>query len=455
MFSTLLIFFFTLSILIFFHELGHYLAARWFGVSVLCFSIGFGNSLIKFKDRHETEWIISAIPFGGYVKLQDSESVYSSIENSKQSSIIKKSFNQYPAIHRIIIVAAGPIFNFILSIILYSILNIVGTSKPEAILSKPLLGSIANSIGLEEGDRIKSINGSIIQSWEDARRKILNLIVSDDKNLDLKIETYLGSQNEYHFILNNRIIDFSIVDPVQEIGLSLLNKKRLMIQSVKIGGIANNFGLRNGDEIISINLIRYPNMKELVQLIQENTNQSLSLIIKRNNSYLPLSILVPYNKINMDEDFRYIDAHFSEKSRSVFIRHNFLKSIQHGILLTKENILFSLQVIEKMFCGKISWHNFSGPLSIGIYAKQTIQTSFSSYISYLALISISLGIINILPIPMLDGGYILYYFIEAVRGSPIQDRWIKIGQYLGLSILIILTGISLFSDILRLFELNL
>ncbi|CFW85015.1 RIP metalloprotease RseP [Bordetella pertussis] len=339
MLFTLLAFVVALGTLITFHELGHYWIARLCGVRVLRFSVGFGRVLARRTDRHGTEWAISAIPLGGYVKMQDDPPAGASAAEAA------RSFNAQPVGRRIAIVAAGPLFNLFLAVVLYAGLNLAGTEVPAPVVGQPAAGTPAAQAGLMAGD------------------------------LDA------GA---------------------------------------------------------------------LVALIQRHAGQPLALTVQRGADRLTLTV-VPRAESVQGQEVGRIGVQLGGDIPMVTVRYGVIDSVWRGVQRTWDTAWLSLRMMGRMVLGEVSWRNISGPVTIADYAGQTARIGLKAYIAYLALISISLGVLNLLPIPMLDGGHLLYYLVEIVKGSPVSDRWIDIGQRAGIGLLAGLMGLALFNDFARLF----
>jgi len=441
MIFTLISFFLALGILITFHELGHYWVARWYGVKILRFSVGFGRVLIKRVDRHGTEWALSVIPLGGYVKMLDEHKAEGS------TSLSKDCFQAQSVGRRFAIVAAGPIFNLVLAVVFYAFLNFVGTQEPAAILGTPTAQSAAARAGLVAGDRITAVNDQTIQSWSQLRWELLQ---SDARarTVDLTID-HLGSSLTRQIELPS-IQDPSQDDPLRVAGL-VLGVSTPKIRSVVTDSVGAKAGLRDGDIVTKIANIEYPDINTVISTIQQHPDQNLSLQVERNSSLVNFSLMPTPHKLDSGQTVGRIGIQLGGDIPMVTVRYGFLDSIARGVTRTVETAWFSLKMMGKMIIGEVSWKNISGPVTIADYAGQTARIGWAAYISFLALVSISLGVLNLLPIPMLDGGHLLYYLIEIVRGSPPSPKWADVGQRVGISLLAGLMVLALFNDLMRIF----
>lgn len=442
MLFTLLAFFVALGVLITFHELGHYWVARLCGVRVLRFSLGFGRVLLRRQDKHGTEWALSAIPLGGYVKMQDDPPPGASKAEKAAS------FNAQSVWRRIAIVAAGPIFNLILAVALYAGLNIAGTQEPAPIIAAPTAESAAQRAGFQAGDEILSIDGEPIVSWNEARWGLID-VLSTGGQVSLQVREADGATATRILQVAGSGMDPEQGDPLAEAGLRLAQPKPV-VRGLVADGVGAQAGLADGDRIIRAGDVANPDSAELVQIIQQNAGQPLMLTLVRNGLEQSLSV-VPRAETVGGQTIGRIGVHLGGDLPMVTVRYGVFASIGHAVVRTWDTAWLSLRMLGRMVIGEVSWRNVSGPVTIADYAGQTARIGFAAYIAYLALISISLGVLNLLPIPMLDGGHLLYYFVEIVRGSPPPDRWIDIGQRAGIGLLAGLMCLALFNDVARLF----
>lgn len=461
MLTTLISFFVTLGVLITFHELGHYWVARWCGVRVLRFSVGFGRVLIKRVDKHGTEWALSAIPLGGYVKMLDQDDLApiagkSSSEQSSTSAPSQgdatdprgTSFQSQPVSRRFAIVAAGPIFNLILAVFLYALINFVGTKEPEAILAQPTAQSPASMAGLQGGDKVVAINQTPIASWPQLRWNLLQLL-ADGGEAEITIEQ--GGTKLNRTIELPSLNDPSQADPMRDIGLGLASGPPI-VRAVVEGSVAQRAGLLAKDQIIQINEIKRPDTGTLVQTIQKNAGQPVVLEVDRNGNIIKLSLTPIAHTLDNGQTIGRAGIQLGSDVPLVDVSYGLLDSLYNGAVKTFDTAWFSLKMMGRMLTGDVSLKNISGPVTIADYAGQSAKIGWAAYIAFLALVSVSLGILNLLPIPMLDGGHLLYYLIEMVRGKPVSERVMEWGQRAGVSVLAGLMVLALFNDLIRIFN---
>lgn len=437
---TLIAFFVTLGVLITFHELGHYLVARWCGVEVQRFSIGFGKILLTRTDKHGTEWALSAIPLGGYVKMLEQA-------DALADGFANKAFNSKPVASRFAIVAAGPLFNLALAVLLYACLNIVGQSEPVPILSMPKSGSPAAVAGLQSGDQITAVDNVATQSWPQVRYQLLRK-VTEGGAAEITIDRH--GQTLTKSLTFESPTDLSKTDPLRLAGLRLGGTVPI-VNGVVAASVADQAGLRKGDLILAVNDLKNPDVIALIDYIQSKGNQSITLKIERDNRVLTIDLTPREESLQDGSKVGRIGVQLGGDPQMVEVRYGLFESLWRAMERTADTSVYSLQMMWKMVTGEVSWRNISGPVTIADYAGQTAKIGLSAYIGFLALVSISLGILNLLPIPMLDGGHLLYYLIEVAKGSPLADKWQQVAQKIGMGVLACLMIIALFNDFARLF----
>ena len=443
MLFTLLAFAVALGLLITFHELGHYWVARRCGVRVLRFSIGFGRVLMRRTDRHGTEWALSTIPLGGYVKMQDEPPANATARE------VSESFDHKPLWQRMAIVLAGPVANFILAAILYAGLNVLGTHEPAAVIAPPGSSTPAAQAGLQGGERITAVNSHAIRSWNQVRWQMLDGMTSGG-HVELQAQDGTGTTRDYVMQLSPQSLGSEETDPLANIGLTLAAARPIVLQIVD-GGAGQLAGLQIGDIIIRAGTLIAPTAQALIEQITAHPGQALILGVLRNDTELTMTVVPQMETGTHGEPVARIGVMLGADFQTTLIRYGVLESVYRGIERTASTAWFSLKMMGRMVTGDVSVRNISGPVTIADYAGQTARAGLVSYIGFLALISVSIGVLNLLPIPLLDGGHLMFYAIEAVRGSPLPEKWMEHGHRLGLALLAALMGLAFFNDFARLF----
>jgi len=449
MLQTLASFLIALTLLVFVHELGHYLAARWCGVKVLRFSVGFGRPLLSWRvgpDR--TEWTLAAIPFGGYVKMLDERETPTT---DIPAADLARAFSRQSLGRRALIVVAGPLANFLLAIGLYGALNLIGVQEPAAVLAEPPSASAAREAGVRAGDRVLLVDGAEVRSWNEVRLRLIDGLI-DRREVPLVVER--EGQRE-----NLRLPTASLPsgeierDFMRTLGLEL-GGGSVRIANVSEGSAAARAGLRVGDEVLRVEDTPLRRPGELIERIRANPGRSIALDIERDG--VPIRVAVVPDAVASDRPGEAgvtvgrIGAGIGLRVGMVEVRHGPLESLGRAIDRTWDMSVFSLRMLGKMLTGDLSWRNLSGPVAIADYAGQSSRVGWYAYVAFLALISISLGVLNLLPIPVLDGGHLVYYGLEAIRGRPLSERFLELTQKAGLAVIGLMMAVALFNDFSRL-----
>jgi len=446
---TIFAFVLALGALVVVHEYGHYLVARLCGVKVLRFSIGFGFPLwMKHFGRDQTEWVVAAVPLGGYVKMLDER------EGEVPPQELARAFNRQSVWRRYAVVIAGPLANFIFAILLYWLLFMHGVQEARPIVAAPPPHTPAASAGFEAGETIRAINGEAVASWQGVRWRMLQLAL---EHRQVKVEV-LNRSNQ----LNWRTLDMSPFDAEQLegdtlalIGLKLYRPEiKPVIGQVVAGSVAEQAGLKAGDQILAADGKPIVSWDDLVQVVRSHAGLELRLSYRRGNeqrevSLVPETVQQDGSAVGRIGAAARLDPHALEELVTV-VRYGAASALVKAAQKTWDTSVFSLQMLGRMLIGQVSWKNLSGPVTIADYAGQSAQLGWISYLSFLALISISLGVLNLLPIPLLDGGHLMYYTVEIFKGSPVSDRMMEIGQKLGLTLLLVLMAFAFYNDINRL-----
>ncbi len=438
-----------LGVLIVVHEYGHYLIARLCGVKVLRFSIGFGRPLWKIRrGRDQTEWVIAALPLGGYVKMLDEH------EGPVAPEDVHRAFNRQNVWRRIAIVIAGPVANFLLAIALYWALFLGGVQEAKPVLAAPGPGTVAEASGLARGETVLKINGEPVASWQQARWRLLQLAV-EKQPARLEVINEKSQLTWRTLDLSRFELDGLEGDPLARLGLRLYRPDVApIIGKVVSGSVAEAAGLRAGDRVISIDGSDVRVWEDVVSAVRARPGELVRLLVLRDGARTEIG-LRPETVQQSGERFGrigaapYVDPE-AIKEFVTTVRYAPSTALAMAFERTWEMSAFSLRMLGKMMIGEISWKNLSGPVTIADYAGQTAQIGLGAYAAFLALISISLGVLNLLPIPLLDGGHLLYYVVEIFKGSPVSERTMELGQRLGLTVLLFLMAFALYNDFNRL-----
>lgn len=448
--STLAAFIIALGVLITFHEFGHYLVARWSGVKVLRFSVGFGRPLFSKRwGKDQTEWVIAAIPLGGYVKMLDER------EGKVIPEDLPRSFNQQPVSRRFAIVAAGPLANFLLAILLYWVIFILGVSGIKPILGPVVPATPAAFASFEAGETIVEIDNEPVASWQEMHWKLLTLALDKSPEVKVKTVNQKGETAQRYLDLSNVSADELDSDFIGKIGLHVYQPLiKPVIAQVIDGEAGYRAGLKEGDEIYAVNGEEIVDWKELVEVIRSSPDQPVKMEILRDNDFILITVTPDVatekgkkiGKVGIAPDVNYAEL----ENLLVTVSYPAGIAIVKAVDKTWETTVLTFQMLGKMIVGDVSWKNISGPISIADYAGQTAQMGFVAYIGFLALISISLAVLNLLPIPVLDGGHLMYYLIEIIRGTPLSEKAMMIGQQIGMAMLFTLIIFAIYNDIHRL-----
>ena len=443
--STTFIFILTVSIIVTFHEFGHYIAARLCGVKVLEFSVGFGKRLFGKKfGKDKTDYKVSALPLGGYVRMLD-EREGNVIDVEKE-----RAFNNQSLLKRTFIVFAGPLFNFILAIFFYFLIFSGGYTgfKPE--IGVIASGSIAEKIGFEEGDRINSVNLNEVRTWSEVTLQIMK--VASEKN-----DIYFEVKRNGKFInlkkISYELINFENKNILENIGIYNFVSKSLEVGYVEDNSPASKAGISVGDKFLSINGAEVNNWFEIVNIIKKSPNKELKISVLRNdNKEIMYARPTIYNnesgKIGRLGVRPLVDENEVSKNK-IQIKHSFYESLKLSVVKTYDFTILTVNFISKLVMGEASFKNISGPVGIAGYAADSFNNGYTSFLGLLAMLSISIGILNLLPIPMLDGGHLMYYLVEFIIRRPVPESIQLIFQQLGMTFLIFLSFFALYNDILR------
>jgi len=433
-----------LGVLILIHELGHYLVARWCGVKVLRFSIGFGRPLLKYRGTSETEWVLAAFPLGGYVKMLGES------DDEVEEHELHRAFSRQSVGRRFAIVIAGPIANLLLAVVLYWGLFVGGSEELRPLIAPAgMETSPARNAGVREGDLVLSVDGDEIRSWQDLRWALLRHAIDRDE-VHLMVRTRSGGDAVRVLDLRNfSIDDIGKEDPVLRMGLQPTSVPA-RIEHVEENGAAARVGMVNGDKIIAIDGKAMDLIHEVVETVRATPGQTRTFTVRRGEEERTFSVVVDEKQTEDGKTVGIIGVRFDTSDLFARVRYGPFDALAHAARLTWETSALTLKSIGQMILGKISLKNVSGPIMIADLAGKSAQHGLTAFIRFLAFISISLGVLNLLPIPVLDGGHLLYYAVEFIKGGALSDRVMELGQKIGAALLFMLIAFALYNDINRL-----
>jgi regulator of sigma E protease len=456
MIVTILAFIFTLGVLIVIHEYGHYRVAVACGVKVLRFSVGFGRVLWRRQATPDsTEFVICALPLGGYVKMLDER------EAPVAPDELDRSFNRKPLAQRAAIVAAGPAANLLLAVLLYAAAHWIGIDEPKAVMSAPVAGSLAERAGLVSGDwaREWSHDGSDwheLSSMTDLRWEVtqsvmrsqpLQLMVTDRDGRARRSVT-LDLQS-----LGSRDVDARLM---QRIGLGSAYSAPVlsMVQPGEPGALA---GLRPGDRVLSIDGVPVADALSVRDAIRASGRggiaRPMQWRIDRGGRTLDLKV-TPAIVSEAGQQIGRVGVAPGQPPEMVNVRYGLFDGLARGAQQTWDMALLNLKMLGKMLVGQASLKNLSGPLTIADYAGQSVRLGAAYYLGFLAIVSIGLGVLNLLPLPVLDGGHLMYYLFEGVTGRPVSELWLDRLQRGGVAIMLMMMSLALYNDVARLLGLQ-
>ena len=430
-------------ILVTFHELGHFSVARLLGVGVSKFSVGFGKTLYSFRSRRSgTEYVLGVLPFGGYVKFIDER------EDHVDPRDLPYAFNRQKLWVRAAVVIAGPGANFILAIFFYWLVFGIGVPGVEPVIGYIEPGSSAEAVGLQRGDRIARINGRKVRSWGEHRYYLLNQVEAG-KTLTFAIVTPTG-QNKTVSIESSRLQSGHLNPLILEKQIGVLPRLAPIVGTLIAGEVADASGIKLNDRFMTIDGVAINGWRDVVKTISSRPEQATRVSVLRNGS-LKTIVVVPKAIHSLDSIVGRIGVGPANHV-NVVVRLGAGEAINRAVEATWLLSKLTVGMIVQMVQGKESTKSIGGPLSIAKYAGASAQYGFTSFLTFLAILSISLGILNLLPIPVLDGGHLVYFIIEAIKGGPVSEAFMYRSQQLGFAVLAVLISFALYNDVLNIFK---
>jgi regulator of sigma E protease len=474
--QTVLAFVVCLGSLIIFHELGHYLVARWCGVKVLRFSVGMGKVVWSRRfGPDQTEWAVSALPLGGYVKMLDARE--GDLAHLPAADL-KREFTRQNVWKRIAIVAAGPLANFLIAIVLFAGLYMYGVEEPvskisvrasevaelsgassSASASAPAAGGAlptpaatpAWQAGLRSGDLVTAVNEQPVTVWSELRWNLMQSAI-DKKEARLTVER--PGEGRMHFVLPAGVLAALDLDGdvLGKLGLGVA-RPAPVVQQVIAGGPAERAGLRVDDLLLSVAGTPVADGIAFIDIIRASAGKTVEVVVRRAGQPVTLAMTPQAEQAKSGKGtvtVGKISAYVALQPDMIVVPSSPLEAVGKAMSRVWDTCTMTLKMIGKMIVGEVSLKNVTGPITIADYAGQTARMGVVSYLSFIAFISISLGVMNLLPIPVLDGGHLLYYSLEVLTGRPVPERFNEIAQRVGIGLLMTLMLLAVFNDVARL-----
>ncbi len=444
-----------LGLLIIVHEFGHFWVARKLGVKVLRFSVGFGKPIwTKVAGPEKIEYSLSAIPLGGYVKMLDER------EGEVPEEELPRAFNRQPVSKRFAIVVAGPAFNFLFAILAYAVIFMAGVQGIKPVIGEVAPASIAAEAGLRPGDEIVRVNGVETPTWERARMELMQEAVDEP---EIRLEVMGRDQMLREVLLNTSQLNFlqdEKTDLIEQLGIRPWRPQiPPTIAEVLPDGAAAAAGFMAGDRVVAMDGEPVTDVRQWVDYVRAHPGQPIRVTVERDGQRMDLTVTPGTRSDDSGESYGFIGVQNvveipDEIRQQMLVTQRFgpVEALSEAVRKTWNMSVLTLKVLGKLVVGEASLKNLSGPITIAKYAGMSAQIGIEPFFAFLAVISISLGVLNLLPIPMLDGGHLFYYLIEIVKGSPVSEQFEEMGQRIGLALLLMLMSVAFYNDILRLLE---
>ncbi|QXI37400.1 sigma E protease regulator RseP [Pseudomonas xantholysinigenes] len=437
-----------LGVLVTFHEFGHFWVARRCGVKVLRFSVGFGTPLLRWHDRQGTEFVVAAIPLGGYVKMLDER------EGDVPPALLEQAFNRKSVRQRIAIVAAGPIANFLLAILFFWVVAMLGSQQVRPVIGAVEAGSLAATAGLNVGQEIVSIDGEPTTGWSAVNLQLVRRLGESGTLRVGVIDEGATSERQHDIQLSHWLKGVDEPDPIQSLGLRPWRPAVApVLAEIDPKGPAAAAGLKTGDKLLALDGVALADWQQVVDAVRARPERQVSLRVERDGATLEVPVTLA-RKGEGQASGGYLGAGVkatqwpAQMLREV--SYGPLEAVGEGLSRTWNMSVLTLESLKKMLFGELSVKNLSGPITIAKVAGASAQSGVGDFLNFLAYLSISLGVLNLLPIPVLDGGHLLFYLIEWARGRPLSDRVQGWGVQIGISLVVGVMLLALINDLGRL-----
>lgn len=437
-----------LGILVTIHEFGHFWVARRCGVKVLRFSIGFGTPLLRWHDRQGTEYVIAALPLGGYVKMADER------EGEVASDELDSAFNRKSVWQRMAIVVAGPLANFILAVFFYWVIFLLGVSGVAPVVGSVAPDSIAERAGLEAGHEIIAVDDRATATWQDVAERLITRI-GETGEVAIQVRDASGREFERRARIHQWLSAAEEPDVLGSFGIDFYRPDFLpKVGQVQAGSPAQQAGLEPGDVVISADGQSMNEWQQWVDYVRARPGERIELRLERDGRFVSVA-LVPEEHIAEDGSAYGLVGVIAEppewpEHMVRKVQYGPLAAVGQAMVKTGETTVMILDSIKKMVQGLISPKHLSGPITIAKVAGASAEYGLVSYLGFLALLSVSLGVLNLLPVPVLDGGHLMYYLVEAVKGSPVSEKVQMAGYRVGLFLVMGLMVLAFYNDLMRL-----
>ncbi len=450
-FFSLVSFIVAIGLLVTVHEYGHFWVARRLGVKVLRFSIGFGKPLwMRRFGADATELVVAAIPLGGYVKMLDER------EGEVAAEELERAFNRQPVSTRIAVVVAGPAANFLFAILAYWVMFVSGVTGLKPVVGEVMPASYAAAAGIRTGDEIRSVDNQPTPTWEATIMALLNANLDGKEIINLRVLDSAG--NERHLQAY-----FEAPDALLKKGGVLDNfglgtwRPPAVIERLVADGAGERAGMLPGDEVVYADDSPISNWGQWVEYVRERPGKPIVIQVMRNGQLVELTVTP--DRESEDGKFigrigAYVQLPGEEQHATmrVVVRYGLLEAVPEALYKTWEVTTLTLRTLWKMVSGRASVENLSGPISIARYAGQSAAIGLATFLGFLGIVSVSLGVLNLLPVPILDGGHLLFYLLEMIKGSPMSETAQLVGQKIGITLLLALMSLAFYNDLIRLFE---